>query len=389
VRICFVGQQIGEVRTGVGTYANTLVPAVSALGHEVTLVGRGTTSPPGAGITFHRVPSAAHDPTPESWLSFAWLASRRLRALDARFDVVHFLDGREALFTTTRAGATVLGTVHDCYLASAPSGPAYWRQRYGDWAARWAYHTVARRLERRALRRMDALLTNSDYVGRQIAHHYGIDAARIHPVHLGVQIEWPPGDPAAREPEVLFVGANFERKGLPGLLRAIADIASTVPDVRLHVVGDHASRARMQALARALGIERRVTFHGFVDRAAISARYRAAAVVALPSEIEGFGLSLVEAMHTGVPVIASTEGGSGEIVRDGWNGFLVAPGDVPSLTDRLRRLLTDEERRQEMGRNAREMAARLTPARMVDETLAVYRAARRAQPEGAVAGAAP
>ncbi len=80
MRICFVGQQIGEVRTGVGTYANTLVPAVSALGHEVTLVGRGTTSPRGAGITYHRVPSATHDPTPESWLSFAWLASRRLRA---------------------------------------------------------------------------------------------------------------------------------------------------------------------------------------------------------------------------------------------------------------------------------------------------------------------
>ena len=389
MRICFVGQQIGEVRTGVGTYANTLVPAVSALGHEVTLVGRGTTSPPGAGIAYHRVPSAARDPTPEGWLSFAWLASRRLRALDARFDVVHFLDAREAVFATARAGATVLGTVHDCYLAAAPPGPAYWRRRYGDWASRWAYHTVARRLERAALRRMDALLTNSDYVARRIAEHYGIDAARIRAIHLGVDVEWPPGDPAAREPEVLFVGANFERKGLPALLRAIADLASTVPDVRLHVAGDHPSRTRMQALARALGIERRVIFHGFVDRGAIAARYRAAAVVALPSEIEGFGLSLVEAMHTGVPVVASTEGGSAEIVRDGWNGFLVAPGDVPSLTDRLRRLLTDEERRQEMGRNARETAAHFTPVRMVDETLAVYRAARGAHPGGAAAGAPP
>jgi len=389
VRICFVGQQIGEVRTGVGTYANTLVPAVAALGHEVTLIGRGTTSPPRAGITYHPVPSAAHDPTPESWLSFAWLAGRRLRALDTRFDVVHFLDGREAVFAPAGAGATVLGTVHDCYLAAAPAGPTYWRRRYGDWPTRWAYHTVARRLERRALRRMDGLVSNSAYVARQIAQHYRIDPAVIRVVQLGVQIEWPPGDPAAREPEVLFVGANFERKGLPALLRAIADLASTVPDVRLHVVGDHPSRARMQALARALGIERRVTFHGFVDRAAVSARYRAAAVVALPSEIEGFGLSLVEGMHTGVPVVASTEGGSGEIVRDGWNGYLVAPGDVPSLTDRLRRLLTDEKRRQEMGRNARETAVRFTPARMVEETLAVYRAARRAHPGGDPAGAAP
>jgi glycosyltransferase involved in cell wall biosynthesis len=236
---------------------------------------------------------------------------------------------------------------------------------------------------------MDALIANSAYVARRIAEHYGIDPAVVRPVQLGVQIEWPPVDPAPREPDVLFVGANFERKGLPALLRAIADLASAVPEVRLHVAGDHPSRARMLALTRALGIERRVTFHGFLDRAAIAARYRAAAVVALPSEIEGFGLSLVEAMHTGVPVVASTEGGSGEIVRDGWNGFLVAPGDVPSLTDRLRRLLTDEPLRQQMGRNARETAARLTPARMVDETLAVYRVARRAHPGGDVAVAAP
>ncbi|HYR96037.1 MAG TPA: glycosyltransferase family 4 protein, partial [Candidatus Binatus sp.] len=159
-------------------------------------------------------------------------------------------------------------------------------------------------------------------------------------------------------------------------LRALALLAGELPDARLDVVGDHASRGRMEALARELGLDRRVTFHGFLGRAEIGALYCSAAVVALPSEVEGFGITLMEAMHSGVPVIGSARGGSGELIRDGWNGFVVAPGDLPALADRLRLLLTDERRREEMGANGRRTAERFTLAHMVDETLAVYRETR-------------
>jgi glycosyltransferase involved in cell wall biosynthesis len=371
MRICFVSQQIGTVRTGVGTYANALIPAIAAAGHRVTLVGRGG-DPGWEGVTCLPVPPLPGDPTPEGWLSFAGLAARRLRGLGA-FDLVHFLDAREALFSARR-GAMV-GTVHDCYLASASPDLSYWRRRYGDWLRRWLYHRLARRLERAALGRLDWLITNSDYVRKALIEAYGLEPPALRTVYLGFAFPWQAAEDGARPAtrEVLFVGANFERKGLPTLLDALAQVRPRVPDVELHVLGDHPSRHRMEVRAARLGLGGRVTFHGFVPREEVAARYRSAALLALPSEVEGFGITLLEAMHSGLPVVASAEGGSAELVQDGWNGYLVPPGDVGALADRLLALLGDERRRVEMGRNGRRTAERFTLGRMVEETIAVYR----------------
>jgi glycosyltransferase involved in cell wall biosynthesis len=371
-----VSQQIQSIRTGLGTYANNLIPALAGGGHEVVVVGRGD-DPGWPGVEYHAVPRGAHDPTPEDWLSFAWHAARRVAALGRtrRPDVVHFLDAREALWA--RAGdRPLVGTIHDCYLAEAAVGPGYWKARYGDWLRRWAYHRVARRLERRALAKLALVVANSDYVRRAVGERYGFPPARLRTIYYGFVFPWdPPAEPSARRPEVLFVGANLERKGLPALLRAVAALGERVPGLRLHVVGDHPSRRGMEALARALDVAPRVTFHGFLPNEALAPLYRTVRALALPSEVEGFGITLLEAMHCGVPVIGTTRGGSAELVRDGWNGYLVEPGDVHGLTERLRMLLTDDAAWAALAGHGRETAARFTRARMVAETLDAYRAA--------------
>ena len=373
MRVCFLSQQIGDIRTGVGTYANNLIPALAGRGVETTVIGRGE-APTWPGVSYHPVSWPTHDPTPEGWLSFAWGAARRLRRLGFEgFDLVHCLDARESLFVRRRHGVPVVGTIHDCYLAQA-AGPRYWKARYSDWLPRYGYHRLARLLERRALRRLDAIIANSDYVRQAVVTGYGLGRERLRTIHYGFEFPW--GAPAGRapgRPEVLFVGANLERKGLPGLLRALAALRPAVPGLRLHVVGDHPVRPRMEALARELGIASLVVFHGFLPHEALAPLYGTARVLALPSEVEGFGITLLEAMHSGLPVIASTRGGSAEVVREGWNGYLVEPGDVPTLARRLRALLTDDRLWAELGDRGRETAARFALPRMVEETLALYR----------------
>lgn len=376
MRVCYLSQQIGDIRTGVGTYANNLIPALAERGVEATVIGRGE-APDWPGVSYHPVPWSMRDPTPEGWLSFAWGAARRLRRLGAgSFDLVHFLDARESLFARRRRGARVVGTIHDCYLAEAARSPRYWKARYTDWLPRYGYHRVARILERRALRRLDAVIANSDYVRQAVTAGYRLPPERLRTVHYGLVFPWgpPPGGRTRRCPEVLFVGANLERKGLPALLRALVAVRPTVPGLRLHVVGDHPVRPRMEALARELGIAPLVVFHGFLPHDALSPLYRTARVLALPSEVEGFGITLLEAMHSGLPVIGSVRGGSAELVREGWNGYLVEPGDVATLAARLGVLLTDDRLCAELGGHGRETAARFALPRMVDETLAVYRA---------------
>ncbi len=374
MRVCIVSQQIQDIRTGLGTYANNLIPALAGRGVEVTLVGRGE-APGWAGVTYHGVPPVKGDPTPEAWLSFAWGARSRLRRLAAAgVDLIHFLDARESFFWRRRQGVPVVGTIHDCYLAEAATGLRYWRARYADWLPRYAYHRVARVLERRALGRLDALAANSDYVREAVARSYRLPAERLRTIYYGFVFPWasPPASDTCRRPEILFVGANLQRKGLPALLRAVAALRTAVPGLRVHVVGDHPVRPQMEALARTLGVAGLVTFHGFLPHEALAPLYRTARVLALPSEVEGFGITLLEAMHSGMPVIASAHGGSPELVRDGWNGYLVAPGDVDALATRLRTLLTDDPVWTELAGHGRETAGRYALPRMVDETLALY-----------------
>src|SRR5262249_38053514 len=138
-------------------------------------------------------------------------------------------------------------------------------------------------------RRLDVLLANSDWVRRSILETYGFPGERARTVYLGLPPA-PPLRPGPRRPDVLFVGVNFQRKGLPTLLRALVAVRRAVPDVRLTVMGDHPTRPAMEALARALGVADVVTFTGLVPRATVLDACVTARVLALPSEVEGFGL---------------------------------------------------------------------------------------------------
>ena len=97
---------------------------------------------------------------------------------------------------------------------------------------------------------------------------------------------------------------------------------------------------------------------GMVPRGELGAFYERAAVVALPSLREGFGMVCLEAMAHGRPVVASATGGLLDLVEDGTTGLLVPPGDVPALRAAIERLLADEELRRRLGAAARERVRR-------------------------------
>jgi glycosyltransferase involved in cell wall biosynthesis len=120
----------------------------------------------------------------------------------------------------------------------------------------------------------------------------------------------------------------------------------------------------LQALARDLGIEARVRFLG--QRADVGVLLQAADVYCQTNTApEGFGLTFIEAMRAGLPVVTSGVGGACEVV-DGHCGVLTAPGDVPALAGGLRRLLDDAEFRMELGDEARRRSSLLChPARQM------------------------
>jgi glycosyltransferase involved in cell wall biosynthesis len=161
----------------------------------------------------------------------------------------------------------------------------------------------------------------------------------------------------ARPNLVLFLGRLEASKGLYDLLEAIARLRSAVPDVRLACAGD-GDRIGVARYAERLGIADAVKFTGWVGPSGKRALLEHAAVFALPSYDEAMPVSLAEAMSAGVPVVATPVGGIPEVVVDGANGYLVAPGDKAGLERALRRLLLDRPLAARLGAAAREAARR-------------------------------
>jgi glycosyltransferase involved in cell wall biosynthesis len=195
---------------------------------------------------------------------------------------------------------------------------------------------------------------------------YGLDA----PPHAAS--EAPPDIPAGA-PLVLAIGRLIEQKDHATLLCAFARVQAEVAEARLAILGWGPLEDELRTLVVELGLADTVVIPGRVEPRDWLAR---ADVFAHTSRWEGFGIVLLEAMLSSLPVVATRASAVPEIVADGETGLLVEPGDAEGVARALFELLRDEERRRALGeaglRRARE---EFSVARMTDRTVDVYREA--------------
>ena len=162
---------------------------------------------------------------------------------------------------------------------------------------------------------------------------------------------------AADSATVLYAGRLTSEKGIAHLIRALPSIGG---EWRLLVAGDGPERGSSEALAEQLGVAARIRFLGWVDVQQLAKRYEECAVVAFPSLWpEPFGRVGPEAFMHGRPVVAYASGGIPDWLEDGTTGFLVPPGDVGQLGQRLHQLLTQPELCRQMGVEAQRRALSL------------------------------
>jgi glycosyltransferase involved in cell wall biosynthesis len=275
------------------------------------------------------------------------------------------------------AGADV---VHAHHLRSAPSRAAALHARVRRIATAVTDHGLAGGDWAGLLPRLfDRFLTVSAYSARQLA----APPERTRVVYGGADPDRFAPDPDTARRGVLFVGRVTPHKGLDRLLEALP------ADAELRVIGSAGHDPRRPErgypeLLRRLARRRRVSFLGAVPDAELPAAYRSARVLALPSVhltcygrrvavSELLGLAAIEAMASGTPVVASRIGGLPEVVEDGVTGFLVEPGDVEGLRERLAQVLSDDVLAARLGRNAREAAlGRFTWDACAERCLAAY-----------------
>ncbi|HZS34435.1 MAG TPA: glycosyltransferase family 4 protein [Methylomirabilota bacterium] len=183
--------------------------------------------------------------------------------------------------------------------------------------------------------------------------------SRLHVVRCGVDpAAYPVRDHRGPGRHLLFVGRLVPDKGLPILIDALARLRARRPAARLTIVGDGRERASVERRARATGVAEHVALVGYQTPPQVRDWLQTADVFVLPSLAEGVPVSLMEAMASGVPVVATRVGGVGELVEDGVSGFVVPAAAPGALAGRIEALLDDPGLRNRFGRAGRATVVR-------------------------------
>ena len=243
------------------------------------------------------------------------------------------------------------------------------------WTGMWfhprtLFHRASRRVTEALYRDVPAIVVYGEHVKRVLLEVPGVDSAKIFVAGQAVDASRFEGvQPTLNgRPVVLFVGQFEERKGVDDLLEAFDNVAD--PDAELRLIG---SGSLEQHIRERINGHSRVTVVGHVPQEGLAAELASATCLVLPSVTtretnEPWGLVVNEAMHAGLPVIATDAVGAaaGGLVRDGHNGYIVPERNPQRLGDAMRRLLADPESAVRMGRQARVDAAEFNYDRMAN-----------------------
>ncbi len=329
---------------GPASHAPALAAALLEAGHEVEIVTTAAASPERRPYTVRWVSRSL--PTPLRHLAVVREIVRAARRADRVYATT--MMRRAALGASLARRPLVVKLVADeAYERAvresrfAGTLEAFQRQAGG------VRNRLLRASRNAALRRATHVLVPSAYL-RDVALGWGLEPERLTVVPNPAPV-LPLLPSRDEERDALGVeGVTFAAAGRLTRQKALGDALAALARVdgaRLLVAGDGPERAELEQTARELGVSDRVRFLGALPRDEVLRVFRAADAALLTSAWENLPHSVLEALAVGTPVIASAVGGVPEVVRDGENGLLVAPGDVEGLADAIRRVSDDERLR--------------------------------------------
>jgi UDP-glucose:(heptosyl)LPS alpha-1,3-glucosyltransferase len=324
---------------------------------------------PGPGpVVFHRIPTVPFPRFPRQAV-FARLSGREVEK--GGFDLVHAHD------RVFRADVFTMHSIpHETWVRDIRKRRPTLFDRVTSW------------VERRLMEEGGCSwhLPVSSIAGEAYRERYRIDPSMVRVMHPGVdhaRFSSPDRDACRREVRarygigpsevvILFVGMNFEVKGLDAILRAVARAKALRPDaaLRLLVVG-RGNEGKYRALASSLGIADSVLFAG-AHAEGVEAFYLASDLFMMLSAFDTFGMVVLEAMASGLPVIVSANVGAKDLVEEGTNGFVLPDRlDADAAAGKIV-LLLDAQRSAAMGEAGRRTAQRHGWDRLAEEVAGVY-----------------
>lgn len=346
---------------GTSYFTHRLATGLAGRGNEVHVVCQSEDGPASTdvvdGVIVHRLRSAPLLVHPTMRVAVPARLDRLVAAItpDVLHTQGHFVIGRAAVAAARRRGVPIVATNH--FMPDnlfqfghipgrlrAAVGRLAWRD-FGRVFGKADHVTTPTPLAA-------SLLAGQGFPGEVEAVSCGIDLDRFRP-HA---------EPRARarvrfglpdRPTVLFVGRLDEEKRLDDLIRAMPHVLNET-DAQLALVGGGSRREELERLAGRIGVGERVRFLGFVPDESMPRVFAAADVFAMPSVAELQSIATLEAMASGLPVVAADAMALPHLV-DG-NGYLFPPGDVIALARHLTHILAHDDLRERLGLASRTLA---------------------------------
>jgi UDP-glucose:(heptosyl)LPS alpha-1,3-glucosyltransferase len=348
-------------RYGSSKYALETTKYFVKKGHEVHVFANKWSNKV-KGVYFHKIPIFTSNFFLQE-LSFLLIATLTLKKY--KFDITYSQPGR--YFSPKVAG------VHICHKAWAMQQKP---RNFIEWLA----NKLLVLIETYNLRKAKKIIAVSNSIKKELIKYYHVSPEKIHVAYDGVNLkEFSPKNKiyfrkklrkkykvSSNEFLLLFIGVPFKRKGLEYVIRSLPYI----PQTKLFVIGKE-SPTFYKELAFKLGVDNRITFLKFVEK--ISQYFAAADIFVLPTLYEPFGLVVLEAMASGLPVVVSETAGAAELIEDGKDGLLVEnPKNPEEIAEKINYLLENDSLRKRIGRNARKKAEKYPWSRTAEEMLKVF-----------------
>ncbi len=346
---------------GSGAVATELGLALAQRGHEVHFVSyaqpfrlKGFSER----VTFHEVKIGAYPlfEHPPYSLALAVMlhevaVKHHLDVIHAHYAIPHAMSAIEArLLLGDKQPIAVVTTLHGTDITLVGQDPSY--------------HAITKY----SIEHSDAVTAVSAYLRDETYRAFGCTTCGIEVIPNFVDLaEFRPREPGtcghgAPEKTLMHISNMRPVKRLQDVVRIFAKVRERLP-ARLVLVGDGPERAVAEREVESLGVGAHVRFLGKVEDVAQVLRW--ADLYLLPSDVESFGLSALEALATGVPVVGSNSGGLPEVVEHGVSGFLAPPGDVAAMAAGALELLGDGAKWQAASLAARERAGVFATERVV------------------------
>ena len=319
-------------------------------------------------ITFHRIPIISF-PKFLTTISFAFFANQKIGSMG--FDLIHT---HERIFHAHLF--TIHGIPHEIWVREVREKS----MSLFDYGTRWVERGLVKDMKGGKFLAVSGL-TREKFLqaypvasGRLQVIHPGVDGARFNSLDKNTHRRDIRAGFGLDDSDivVLFVGMNFEIKGLDTLIAAVALAKSKCPSARFRIaVAGKGNEKKYARLAKELGILEDVFFAGVWDED-IEKLYMASDIFSMFSKFDTFGMTVLEAFSSSLPVLISDNVGAKDLVQEGINGFVVNKGDIETISSKLI-LMLSQERRKSMAKKAYETAAANSWDRVAEKVGEIYR----------------